>query len=285
MGAQLQSCERTCCSNGIHNGQLLFSATKDEHFVPAYKATVPGCCPDVCLSELDNINAVFPPARAPPQKLDVGWAEANAYANDSCTLPIPTKATDYSAQAAMKKARKEEPREANEAKEAKALRVAGKGATGDTQRSKGGDRAMGERRRSKGGEGATVERRMSKGGGRATGEERDAREKAEKEEREHVAKAKAKKEAEEKAEEQKFLENAGPLGKPGASLEICLDNGWKPLDDDEIKQIRNQLAGGNKKFAIPARGSMYIVDFTDANNPTHSNAMTQIAHKLRVVLP
>lgn len=281
MGAQLQSCKQTCCSNGT-NGQVLFSATADEHFVPACKATVPGCCPDISLSELDSINAVCPPARAPPQKLDVGWVErqeTNVYANNSCTLPIPTNATDIS------KAWKEQVREAKEVKEAKELRVAGEGATGDTQRNKGGDRAMGERRRSKGGEGATVERRMSKGGGRVTGEEKEAREKAQKEEREQVAKAKAKKEAEEKAEEQKFLENAGPLGKPGATLEICLDDGWKPLDDHETKQIRNQLAGGNKKFAIPARGSMYIVDFTDANNPTHSNAMTQIAHQLRVVLP
>lgn len=77
--------------------------------------------------------------------------------------------------------------------------------------------------------------------------------------------------------------NAGPLSAPGARLEICLDDGWKPVSDEEFKQVQNQLAGGSTKFSITARGAMYIVDFSDERNPTQANAMTGKSRKLRVV--
>lgn len=96
---------------------------------------------------------------------------------------------------------------------------------------------------------------------------RDSRDKTEREARERAA----------------LAANAGPLSAPGARLEICLDDGWKPVSDDEFKQVQNQLAGGSTKFSITARGAMYIVDFSDPSSPTQANAMTGKSRKLRVV--
>lgn len=115
---------------------------------------------------------------------------------------------------------------------------------------------------------------------------RDAKEKAErlaKEKAAQEAKETAEREAKEReAEDRKRMaENAGMP--PGSKLEICLDNGWQPVGDEEFKQIENHLAGGETKFAIQARGAMYVVDFTDPKNPTQANAMSGKARKLRVV--
>merc|ERR1719329_743024 len=116
--------------------------------------------------------------------------------------------------------------------------------------------------------------------------EREAKEKAERlaqEKADQAAKDKAKKEAVERQleEQRKMAEKSGLP--PGAKLEICLDNGWQPVSDEEFKQIQNHLSGGETKFAIQARGAMYVVDFTDPNNPTQGNAMSGKTRKLRVV--
>merc|ERR1719329_1903571 len=121
--------------------------------------------------------------------------------------------------------------------------------------------------------------------------DKEARQKAAKEKKERVAqekadqaaKDKAKKEAVERQleEQRKMAEKSGLP--PGAKLEICLDNGWQPVSDEEFKQIQNHLSGGETKFAIQARGAMYVVDFTDPNNPTQGNAMSGKTRKLRVV--
>lgn len=118
--------------------------------------------------------------------------------------------------------------------------------------------------------------------------ERDTKEKAER-----LAKEKADQEARDKAELERKerearerAELAAKAGMPiGSKLEICLDNGWQPVSDEELKQVQNHLAGGETKFAIQARGAMYVVDFTDSNNPTQANAMTHKARKLRVIKP
>jgi len=116
--------------------------------------------------------------------------------------------------------------------------------------------------------------------------EREAKEKAERlaqEKADQQAKDKAKKEAVERhQEEQRRAAEKSGLP-PGAKLEICLDNGWQPLGEEEFKQIQNHLSGGEAKFAIQARGAMYVVDFTDPNNPTQGNAMSGKTRKLRVV--
>lgn len=116
--------------------------------------------------------------------------------------------------------------------------------------------------------------------------DRDAKVKAER-----LAKEKAAQEAKEKVEQEakereaedrrRMAENSGMP--PGSTLEICLDNGWKPVSDEELKQVQSHLAGGETKFAIQARGAMYVVDFTDPKNPTQANAMSGKARKLRVV--
>lgn len=116
--------------------------------------------------------------------------------------------------------------------------------------------------------------------------ERRRREEAkEREARDAASRAREAKEREERAtrERAELAANAGPLSAPGARLEICLDDGWRRVGDDEFKQVQNQLAGGSAKFSITARGAMYIVDFTDPENPTQANAMTGKSRKLRVV--
>lgn len=115
---------------------------------------------------------------------------------------------------------------------------------------------------------------------------REAKEKAERlaqEKADQQAKEKAKKEATERQleEQRKMAEKSGLP--PGSKLEICLDNGWQPLGEEEFKQIQSHMAGGETKFAIQARGAMYVVDFTDPNNPTQGNAMSGKTRKLRVV--
>lgn len=120
---------------------------------------------------------------------------------------------------------------------------------------------------------------------------REKKERETKEKTERLAKEKAAEEAKEKAElerKERELEErrelAAKAGMPlGSKLEICLDNGWQPVSDEELKQVQNHLAGGETKFAIQARGAMYVVDFTDPKNPTQANAMTNKARKLRVL--
>lgn len=116
--------------------------------------------------------------------------------------------------------------------------------------------------------------------------EREAKEKADRLAKEKVAKeARERAEREQKEREaQERKELVAKAGMPeGSKLEICLDKGWQPVSDEECKQIQNHLAGGETKFAISARGAMYVVDFTDPKNPTQANAMTGKARQLRVL--
>jgi len=73
------------------------------------------------------------------------------------------------------------------------------------------------------------------------------------------------------------------LDHPGAFLQVKLDDGWKNITDQESKQIKDQLKGGLKKFPIQARGTMYLVDFTDPKHITQKNASTKKARQLRIV--
>lgn len=70
---------------------------------------------------------------------------------------------------------------------------------------------------------------------------------------------------------------------PGSKLEINLDGKWTPVSDEEKRQIENNMAGGEVKFTIQARGTMYLVDFSDPKKPKQSNAMTKKSRDLRVV--
>lgn len=143
-----------------------------------------------------------------------------------------------------------------------------------------------ERRQAEREEAAAKEKETEKLNKAREKKEREAKEKAER-----LAKDKATQEAREKAELEKKEREAkerealaAKAGMPmGSKLEICLDNGWQPVSDEEFKQVQNHLAGGETKFAIQARGAMYVVDFTDPNNPTQANAMTNKARKLRVL--
>jgi len=71
----------------------------------------------------------------------------------------------------------------------------------------------------------------------------------------------------------------------GSKLELLLESGWTACSNEVTLQVGNQLAGETKKFAIQSRGAMYIVDFTDPDAPTQTNAVTKTVHKLRIVKP
>merc|ERR1711924_495591 len=70
----------------------------------------------------------------------------------------------------------------------------------------------------------------------------------------------------------------GPFS-DGSKLQVLLESGWTDCSEDEMVQIGNQLAMDTKKFAIQARGAMYIVDFTDPDNITQTNPMTKNSRK------
>mmetsp|Transcript_17444 Transcript_17444/g.40442 ORF Transcript_17444/g.40442 Transcript_17444/m.40442 type:complete len:197 (+) Transcript_17444:44-634(+) len=73
------------------------------------------------------------------------------------------------------------------------------------------------------------------------------------------------------------------LDRTGAKLQVLLDNGWADCPDDDVVQVRNQLAGGSKKFAIQSRGAMYIIDCSDLKSISQENANTKRKRRLRVV--
>ena len=99
---------------------------------------------------------------------------------------------------------------------------------------------------------------------------------------------------EEKPERQTTPESAVSMIPEGATLQVQLDSGWADCAPEEAVQIRNQLAGGqirflynytyhniyiyiilyymyrnNKhmRFTITARGTVYVVDFTNPDGP------------------
>eukprot|EP00448_Togula_jolla_P042550 CAMPEP_0170569048 /NCGR_PEP_ID=MMETSP0224-20130122/318_1 /TAXON_ID=285029 /ORGANISM="Togula jolla, Strain CCCM 725" /LENGTH=186 /DNA_ID=CAMNT_0010891131 /DNA_START=88 /DNA_END=648 /DNA_ORIENTATION=- len=102
---------------------------------------------------------------------------------------------------------------------------------------------------------------------------------------ERMAAAKAKLEQEQADAEALRLRHLGDLGKPGAVLQVLLDTTWEDTPEDESKQIRDHVGGGETKFAIQARGAMYIVDWSDPKCPTQTNARSGKARQLRVYLP
>merc|ERR1712070_443893 len=79
-------------------------------------------------------------------------------------------------------------------------------------------------------------------------------------------------------------EPAGPFS-DGSKLQVLLEDGWVDCSKEEMLQIGHQLATDTKKFAIQARGGLYIVDCTDPDNWTQTNPATQKSRKLRIVAP
>lgn len=75
----------------------------------------------------------------------------------------------------------------------------------------------------------------------------------------------------------------GVFGHPGMKLQILLDTAWTDLGKDETAQISSSLRFGNQKFAIRSRENMYMIDFTDANAITQTNASSKKVRKIRLV--
>merc|ERR1719311_1834209 len=78
----------------------------------------------------------------------------------------------------------------------------------------------------------------------------------------------------------------GPFS-DGSKLQVLLETGWSDCGEDEMQQISNQLStdADTKKFAIQARGAMYIIDWTDPNKITQTNPRTNKTRQLRLVKP
>jgi flagellar biosynthesis GTPase FlhF len=110
-------------------------------------------------------------------------------------------------------------------------------------------------------------------------EDKAMREQAERQNQERLRREKAEADAREKAAR---AERLGELGKPGAYLQVQLENGWVDSSDEEFKQVCDHVAGGETRFSIQARGMLYIVDWSDKHDPKQINARTNKARSMRV---
>ena len=77
----------------------------------------------------------------------------------------------------------------------------------------------------------------------------------------------------------------GPLGKPGARIQVELDTGWADWGESEMRQSLRHYLAGWKKFPMEIEGEMYIVDLSDVGAATQTKARTQKTQKLRVIHP
>eukprot|EP00927_Polykrikos_kofoidii_P028540 TRINITY_DN24902_c0_g1_i1.p1 TRINITY_DN24902_c0_g1~~TRINITY_DN24902_c0_g1_i1.p1 ORF type:complete len:303 (-),score=74.90 TRINITY_DN24902_c0_g1_i1:62-910(-) len=75
-----------------------------------------------------------------------------------------------------------------------------------------------------------------------------------------------------------------PVVKPAEKIQIQNDKGWEDLSVEQSKQIRDHVNGGGKgKFVIKEKGAMYVVDWTDRDNATHTNSKAAKTRRLRIV--
>jgi len=114
--------------------------------------------------------------------------------------------------------------------------------------------------------------------------EKEAKEKAMREEAKRQAEEVERRKAEEEEKENILRQQRlGPLGNPGAKLQVQLDSGWSDLTPDEFKQVCDHVAGGGNKFPIQARGAMYFIDYSDPENITQKNVRTNKTRNMRIV--
>mmetsp|Transcript_85830 Transcript_85830/g.151475 ORF Transcript_85830/g.151475 Transcript_85830/m.151475 type:complete len:178 (-) Transcript_85830:146-679(-) len=78
--------------------------------------------------------------------------------------------------------------------------------------------------------------------------------------------------------------STGPFS-DGTKLQVQLDTGWTDCEAEETKQIGDNLSAGTKKFAINARGAMYIIEFQNETDGTQTNPVTKKSRNLRIVKP
>merc|ERR1712190_215868 len=68
-----------------------------------------------------------------------------------------------------------------------------------------------------------------------------------------------------------------------ARMQVQLDDGWSDLSQEETMQICYSVASGMSRFAIQARGTLYIIDLSGAQGATQMNAGTGKTRKLRIL--
>eukprot|EP00929_Paragymnodinium_shiwhaense_P046269 TRINITY_DN23555_c0_g1_i2.p1 TRINITY_DN23555_c0_g1~~TRINITY_DN23555_c0_g1_i2.p1 ORF type:complete len:250 (+),score=65.39 TRINITY_DN23555_c0_g1_i2:147-896(+) len=88
--------------------------------------------------------------------------------------------------------------------------------------------------------------------------------------------------AEEARREEEKRIALGELGYPSAFLQVQLDSGWVDMSADEFKQVCDHIAGGETRFSIQARGTLYIIDWSDSGAPKQINALSQKIRNIRI---
>jgi hypothetical protein len=88
-----------------------------------------------------------------------------------------------------------------------------------------------------------------------------------------------------KREEEKALklERLGPLGKPGAKIQVELETGWSDMSAADFRKVCDQVGSGATRFAIPLNGVPHFFDWANPQAPTQKNMSTGQNCKLRVV--
>merc|ERR1711865_361494 len=96
------------------------------------------------------------------------------------------------------------------------------------------------------------------------------------------------KDAEKKLTSKATEQAAKPTGpfSDGSKLQVLLDNGWVDQPSEMQQAIGIQLAADTKKFAVPAAdGTMYILDFSNPDACTQTNAASKKTRQIRIVKP
>jgi len=117
--------------------------------------------------------------------------------------------------------------------------------------------------------------------------QKEAKDKADRErkveEKRQAEEAERRKQEEEAKEQAARADRLGPLGRPGAKLQVELETGWVDCSPDEFKQVCDHVSGGGTQFPIQARGAMYFIDWSNPEMLTQKNVRSQKSRKLRMI--
>lgn len=78
-------------------------------------------------------------------------------------------------------------------------------------------------------------------------------------------------------------EQAKLFGFPGMTMQVLLETGWTEFGKDELKQMSDHLQAGTNKFPMTSRGALYVIDMSDRNSITQTNAGTKKIRKCRLI--
>ncbi|CAK0792546.1 unnamed protein product [Prorocentrum cordatum] len=70
---------------------------------------------------------------------------------------------------------------------------------------------------------------------------------------------------------------------PQIRVQALINGDWVDSSQREVKQISYHLAAGESKFTVAARGTLYVVDFSNPEGATQTNPATGRVRQLRVL--